>query len=143
MSDLVNRFKDIVNELGESIQLIGDCVVVEKLPKREIKTSGGIVLSSVGHKRQTTGFDINTPEFVRVLWVGPGYFDEEGKDVPLEVEPGNIIEIGKNSVNWFSSFGSIILDVEEGKGVGICRPEHRIKFNDYQSYEKFIKTFEK
>ena len=123
------------------LQIVGDVILVSRMPEREAKTKGGIVMASsmlTGHK-QMTGFDSNPPMFVKVVAVGAGYYDEEtGKDVPLDVTVGNVIEVGQNSVVFFSSFGNIV-DDKKNTGIGISRAnEIRLKFKDEAAYNKFM-----
>lgn len=125
--------------------LIGDVLLVSRIKLPEPKSEGGLVLASsaiTGYK-QVTGFDANKPIFLKVLAVGKGYYNETtGEDVPLDVEPGNIIEVGANSVVFFSSFGNIVDNVDAGQGVGITREaEIRIKFKDQETFEKFLGHF--
>lgn len=125
--------------------LVGDVILVSRIKLPEPKSEGGLVLASsslTGYK-QTTGFDANKPIFLKVLAIGKGYYDEaSGKDVPLDVSVGNIIEVGANSVVFFSSFGNIVDNVEAGQGVGITREaEIRIKFESQEAFEKFLGHF--
>jgi len=125
--------------------LIGDVLLVSRIKLPEPKSEGGLVLASssiTGHK-QITGFDSNKPIFLKVLATGKGYYDEEsGKDVPLDVEAGNIIEVGANSVVFFSSFGNIVDNMDSGTGVGITREaEIRIRFPNQETFEKFLGYF--
>jgi co-chaperonin GroES (HSP10) len=125
--------------------LVGDVLLVSRIKLPEPKSEGGLVLASssiTGHK-QLTGFDANKPIFLKVLAVGKGFYDDvSGKDVPLDVKVGNIIEVGANSVVFFSSFGNIVDNAESGTGVGITREaEVRIKFSSQEEFEKFLGFF--
>lgn len=140
--NLLNKIETAIKEAAEAVEIVGDVLIVQRLPKPEIKTQGGLVLSA-GQQRQVTAFNSNQPEFVKVLAVGKGYYNEDtGADVPLDIKPGYVIEVGKNSVNWFSSFGAIIDNLEAGVGVGLTRDaEARIRFKSEESYNKFMEHF--
>ncbi|HSW10698.1 MAG TPA: co-chaperone GroES [Bacillota bacterium] len=58
-----------------------DRVVVEPLEQEE-KTKGGIVLPDTAKEKPQKG---------RVVAAGPGRYDEEGKRIPMEVKPGDVV----------------------------------------------------
>jgi chaperonin GroES len=58
-----------------------DRVVVEPLEQEE-KTKGGIVLPDTAKEKPQKG---------KIVAVGPGRYDEEGKRVPMEVKPGDVV----------------------------------------------------
>lgn len=139
---LVKAFK----ESREAIKtiIVGDIILVGRLPKQELKTAGGIIVTR-GSARQINAFDSNLPQFVQVLAVGEGFYNEEtGESVPVDLEPGNVIEVAGHAVNWFSSFGVIPDSAERGTGIGITRePEYRMKFKSYDDYLKFMEPFKR
>lgn len=140
--DLQKVFTDAISATGEEFELIGNAVIVSRLPKREIKSQSNLVLSTGDYKQQNS-FAANQPEFVKVLAVGKGYYNEEtNEDVPLEVTPGAVIEVGRNSVNWFSSFGAIMDNIDKGRGIGLTLYENgRMKFKSEEAFNKFMDFF--
>ena len=70
----------------ESIQPLGDRVLVEPLEAEE-KTSGGIVIPDTAKEKQQKG---------KVVAVGKGRF-EDGKLTPLEVKTGDQVLFGRYS----------------------------------------------
>lgn len=145
--EILRRFDTIVKELKNDFVLVGDCLLVEVLPKREIKVSEHIHFAGTpGNQR--TGMESNPPIFVRVLVTGCGYYNEEtGETTELEVVPGNVLEVAANCVRWFSQFGSLQVRGIDGNrhlcGIGLCREaDHHIKFTDYSAYDRFMRHFE-
>ena len=69
------------------IQPLGDRVVVEALQAKE-KTKGGIVLPETAKEKPQEG---------KIVAVGKGRVNEEGKTVPLEVKVGDKVLYGKYS----------------------------------------------
>jgi len=67
------------------LQPLGDRLIVEVLDEEETTTSG-IVLPDTAREKPQRG---------RVLAVGPGSRDDEGKYVPLDVEEGDEIVFSK------------------------------------------------
>jgi len=118
--------------------LPGDVMIVEKIKRKEEKKVGSIFVPP-SQGRQSTAYDSNEPEFVRVLAIGSGYKTIEGKPIKPEVEPGYVVEVGRHSVNWFSSFGDIIEPI-----IGITRQEEArsFRFRDEAAYNKFMEAFE-
>lgn len=70
----------------ESIQPLGDRVLVEPLEAEE-KTSGGIVIPDTAKEKQQKG---------KVIAVGKGRY-EDGKLTPLEVRAGDQVLYGRYS----------------------------------------------
>jgi chaperonin GroES len=68
-----------------NLQPLGDRLIVELLDEEETTTSG-IVLPDTAREKPQRG---------RVLAVGPGSRDDEGKYVPLDVEEGDEIVFSK------------------------------------------------
>lgn len=147
ISSLVQAFIDTQKECDGSFNLTGDVLLVEKVPGQEAKrdvtradgTKTQIYLSS-GTEKKIDGLDMNLPMFVRVLAVGPGFYDDSNSDMkPLEceVEAGDIILIGRMSVNWFSVFGSLISTA--ASEIGFTREsEVRMRFKGQAGYDKFF-----
>lgn len=137
------KMKLAIESVGDALTIVGDCLLVERLPKKEVKF--GSIIAAPSASKQITGFDSNPPEFVKVLAVGRGYYDDDkNKDVPLDLKPGNIIELGRNSVVWFSSFGTVLDNQKDGTGIGLAREsDHRLRFENMEAYNKFMEAFER
>jgi len=68
-----------------NLKPLGDRIIVEVLEDEEV-TSSGIVLPDTAKEKPQRG---------RVLSVGPGSRDDEGKYIPLDVEEGDEIVFSK------------------------------------------------
>jgi chaperonin GroES len=66
---------------------LGDRVIVEPLESEEV-TPGGIVLPETAKERPQKG---------KVLAVGPGARDDQGKRIPIEVKVGDTVLYGRYS----------------------------------------------
>lgn len=124
----------------ETFKLMSDCIIVEIIKDEELKTKSGIILAS-GNKTQINGIDANKPLWGRVLMVGEGYYeiDEEGnkRDVKLETVPGDIVLLGKQSVEYFSVFGKLPNYGETQ--LGLTREgEVRMRFKGQEGFDKFF-----
>ncbi|MCE2926514.1 MAG: co-chaperone GroES [Rickettsiales bacterium] len=64
-----------------NIKPLGDRIVVEAL-EQEDKTAGGIIIPDTAKEKPKQG---------KVLAVGPGAKDENGKRIPMDVEVGDIV----------------------------------------------------
>lgn len=95
-------------EKVKSFRLRGNRVLIEPLPKEEIKTAGGLfVASSLSDHRSTT--EQNRAVLAYVLAVGAGYYDDETKeDVGLDVAPGNIVLVSAFGMRAYSSFPGLV-----------------------------------
>jgi len=71
------------------IKPLRDNVLLE--PIKEEKKKGGIILPETVEKER--------PEKGRVLAVGPGKFDKNGKRIPFDVRKGNVVLFTKYGPN--------------------------------------------
>lgn len=143
-SKYLEAFKAAATEARTSYHLIGDNLLVEEIPEEELKTKSGIVIAT-GDKRMVDGVEANRPVFVRVLAVGEGYYRDSDKEdaspqvVPLDVEAGDIILVGKLSVAWFSAYGNVV--TARGSRIGRCRESDIAqRFKGEEGYAKYFNT---
>jgi len=68
-----------------TLKPLGNRVVVEPIEQEEV-TAGGIVLPETAKEKPQKG---------KVLSVGPGERDEEGKRIPLDVKEGDTVLFAK------------------------------------------------
>jgi co-chaperonin GroES (HSP10) len=136
-SKYLEAFKFAKEQTVDGYQLYGDSLLVERVPEEEVKTSSGIVLAT-SVKNQVGTIAENKPHFVHVIDVGPGYYDADGKDVPLSVSPGDIILVGVNSVKWFSHME---IPNYEPFSIGLTREaEIQLKFKGHDAYRKYFEA---
>ena len=64
-----------------NIKPLGDRIVIEAIEQDE-KTSGGIIIPDTAKEKPKQG---------KVLAVGPGAKDENGKRIPMDVDVGDIV----------------------------------------------------
>lgn len=88
------------------IKPLRDHILIE--PLKEEKKKGGIILPETVEKER--------PEKGRVLAVGPGKIDKDGKRIPLDVKKGDIVLFAKYGPNEIEIFD----DKKEGR---IFRPK--------------------
>ncbi|MDD5557939.1 MAG: co-chaperone GroES [bacterium] len=69
------------------IKPLGDRILVQRLEEAEVK-KGGIIIPDTAKEK---------PMEAKVIEVGPGRRDDDGKLIPLEVKRGDRILIGKYS----------------------------------------------
>ena len=89
-----------------NIKPLGDRVIVEPL-EEEVQTFAGgqLVLPDTAKEKPQQG---------KVLSIGPGRRDEEGKRIPMDVEVGQIVIYAKYSGTTFKTAeGNEILIVKE------------------------------
>lgn len=85
------------------LALRGDRMLVEKLPKEEFKTAGGLFINSSlsDHKSQ---IEMQRGELAIVLACGTGYVDEDGKEYEVDARPGTIILCNGFNYEHYSQF---------------------------------------
>lgn len=130
----LKAFEAIQQKAPESFQLFGDALLVEEIPAEEVKRSSGLVLPVSKAVTNVNGIESNRATFCRVLAVGEGYFDDEGKETPLNVVVGDVILVGRLSVNWFSVFGNVVATTQSQ--IGYTREsEIKVRFRGQAGYD--------
>ncbi len=71
--------------MAQGIKPLGDRVVVKPTPREEV-TKGGIVLPDTAKEKPMEG---------KVIAVGPGRVNDEGKRTPMEVKEGDSVLYAK------------------------------------------------
>ncbi|HUV28242.1 MAG TPA: co-chaperone GroES [Anaerolineales bacterium] len=92
-----------------SIKPLGNRVVVEPEEQEEI-TSGGIVLPETAKEKPQKG---------KILAVGPGERDDDGKRIPLDVKEGDKVLFAKYSGTEIKLDGKKVLILRESDLLGI------------------------
>lgn len=123
---------EILRELGPSTFVLrGAALLVELLPREEIKTAGGLIIATPKDHIKGGSVTAHEVEVGRVLMSGQGYWDDnlttvvdpepaedpEHTDVygsfkaggyePLEVQPGAIVVLPQYSITLMSHFPAI------------------------------------
>ena len=93
------------------IQPLGDRVVVEPLEAEE-KTAGGIVIPDSAKEKQQKG---------KVISVGKGRINEDGKVTPLEVKVNDQVLFGRYSGTEIKIAGTDYLIIKEDDILGIIK----------------------
>ena len=89
--------------MSNSLKPLGNRVVVEPIEEEEV-TSGGIVLPETAKEKPQKG---------TVLSIGPGERDDEGKRIPLDVTPGDIVLYAKYAGTEIKIDGKKLLILRE------------------------------
>ena len=133
-SKYLPAFEKMAAEGKEAFVLNSEFILVEEIAMGEVKSQGGIIMTT--DKKMPDGFGQNKPTLATVLMVGAGYYDDEtGESIPLDVKPGDIVLVGGQSIKWLSYLGPVIS--VEGARVGISTAgEIQLKFNGAEGYQK-------
>lgn len=89
--------------MAMSLKPLGNRVVVEPIEQEEV-TAGGIVLPETAKEKPQKG---------KVLSVGPGDRDEDGKRIPMDVEAGNTVLFAKYAGTEIKIDGKKLLILRE------------------------------
>jgi co-chaperonin GroES (HSP10) len=112
----------------------GNRVVVEVLPKEELKSAGGIILPAAKTHRNTAEDD--RAELALVLLPGSGYAADDGTDVPLDLAPGNVILVSKLAFKYYSEFPGLANYTENAIAL-IRETEVHAKWDSIEAYEAY------
>jgi chaperonin GroES len=97
------RCNELFREVQMNLQPLGDRLIVEVLEEEET-TAGGIVLPDTAKEKPQRG---------RVLAVGPGARDEDGKRIELDVATGDQIVFSKYGGTEFKVGADEVLILRE------------------------------
>ena len=89
--------------MAMSLKPLGNRVVVEPIEQDEV-TAGGIVLPETAKEKPQKG---------KVLSVGPGDRDEDGKRIPMDVNAGDTVLFAKYSGTEIKLDGKKLLILRE------------------------------
>ncbi len=93
-----------------SIKPLGDRVLVQRLEEAEEKTAGGIIIPDTAKEKPQRG---------KVVAVGPGRMNEDGKLLPMNVKIGDEVLFGKYSGSDVKIDGVEYLIIKEDEIYGI------------------------
>lgn len=105
-SKYLAAFKRLKETANDHFILNSDRMVVEILPKEELKMGSIVIASSLKDARNST--EENRAVLAVVLLVGDGYEDDDGNDVPVKYQPGEIIMLPYNSLRPYTQFPMLI-----------------------------------
>lgn len=140
-SKYIEAFKALKEAHNDKFYFTADTILVEKIFTEELKhefkkadgTKAELFLAG-GQEKKIDGLDMNLPTFCRVLAVGEGFVTPGEEEVAVEAEVGDIVLVGKMSVNWFSVFGS--LTSTSRHEIGITREnEIKLRFKGQGAYD--------
>lgn len=140
-SKYLQAFLRLGSEAKDGFELVGDNILVEHIFEGNVKRSSGLELptSSTNNDNWKNAVSQDKPVWVRVLYVGKGYYDDEtGETVPLNCHPGDICLVGRQSTKWFTVFGDV-LDYELNS-IGLTR-ESEIQARFVAGDENYAKVF--
>lgn len=92
-----------------NIKPLGDRIVVERI-EQESKTAGGIIIPDNAKEK---------PKQAKVLAVGAGAKDENGKRIPVDVEVGDVVLFTQWAGNEIKIEGKEYLVLKESDVIGI------------------------
>ncbi|MDX2072948.1 MAG: co-chaperone GroES [Alphaproteobacteria bacterium] len=92
-----------------NIKPLGDRIVVERIEQEE-KTAGGIIIPDSAKEK---------PKQAKVLAVGAGAKDENGKRIPVDVAVGDIVLFTQWAGNEIKLDGKDLLVLKESDVIGI------------------------
>lgn len=103
-SKYLEQFKRLENN-KELYRLNGGRVLIEILPKPELKTAGGIItMAAPANFAKGATFETQAGTVGIVLLTGEGYVDNDGTSYEIDLKPGNIVMVNDFGIKTLSSF---------------------------------------
>lgn len=120
------------------LPLRGNRLLLELLPKPEVKSKGGIVIATSLTDHRSTTVE-NAADIAVVLATGEGYYDENGATVPLDLEVGNVVLISRFGMRTYSSFPGLNEYVADTIALARDSDVHA-KWESLASFEAYIEA---
>jgi co-chaperonin GroES (HSP10) len=135
-SKYLAQFQRLVEKGSDTFTLNGDRILVEVLPKEELKIGSIIMAPNKDHRNQT---EESRACLVLVLLIGEGYVDDDGKDIPLMYKPGEILLVPEPSIRFFSQFPG--LPNYTSNAIGLMREgDAHMSWDNFEQYELYKKA---
>lgn len=139
-SKYIEAFKKLdVQKKDIGFKLNGGRVLVELLPKKEIKTASGLVLSSPDSYKGTS--DNNRALLGIVLLTGDGYIDSDNNEIPIDLKIGSVVVLNEFGVKAYSQFPGV-QNYTRNTIVMTSESEVQMTFDSIEEFEKYEKALE-
>lgn len=102
-SKYLSKFLNLQDK-GEFYRLNGGRVLIEILPKPELKTQGGLIMSAPSGFAKGATFETQSGTMGIVLLTGEGYIDSDGASYAIDLKPGNIVMVNDFGIKSLSIF---------------------------------------
>lgn len=103
VSKYLEQFKRLENK-KDVYRLNGGRVLIEVLPRPEVKSSGGIVLAAPSGFVKGSTFETQTGTVGIVLLTGEGYIDSDGTPYEIDLKIGSIVMVNDFGIKTLSMF---------------------------------------
>jgi co-chaperonin GroES (HSP10) len=136
MTKYLEQFKKLE---GSKYKLAGGRMLVEVLPKKEMKTTGGLIMAAPLNHKGTA--DTQRAVVGVVLMTGEGYVDDDGVDVPMETKVGSVVVLNEFGLKYYSEFPGIAT-YTESKLALTAESEIQMKFDSFDDLAAFEKLLD-
>lgn len=137
MTKYLEQFKKLE---GSKYKLAGGRMLVEILPKKEMKTTGGLIMAAPVQHKGTA--DTQRAVVGVVVMVGEGYVNDDQQDVPMETKVGNVVVLNEFGLKYYSEFPGVS-SYTENKLALTAESEIQMKFDsldDLAEFERLLNT---
>jgi co-chaperonin GroES (HSP10) len=137
----MTKAQQIFSSLAEAnlYELRGDCMIVEELPTEEVTTKGGLIVASARNSYEQHKAD--KPMFVRVLQIGNGWTDEDGRGHEVDFKPGQILLVGPlATVRFFADILGVVSNVADMR-IGVMQGVKENAFMIFDNEEVYKKAY--
>lgn len=131
MTKYLEQFKKLE---GTKYKLAGGRMLVEILPKKEMKTTGGLIMAAPVQHKGTA--DTQRAVVGVVVMVGEGYVNDDQQDVPMETKVGNVVVLNEFGLKYYSEFPGVS-SYTENKLALTAESEIQMKFDSLDDLAEF------
>lgn len=138
VSGYLKAFATAKEKNSKNFELTGDVLLVAIIPQDELVPPSKIIIADGGSK-QVNSLAAKRPVLVRVLEVGPGYYNDDGTTTPCDVQVGDYLLVGPNSAQEISQYGRL-----QNFGrvtLAICNASERlIRWKQEEGFNSYFET---
>jgi co-chaperonin GroES (HSP10) len=119
-------------------RLNGGRLLVEILPKPEVKTQGGLIMAAPKEFARGTTFESQSGIVGVVLLAGDGYVDSDGTSYALDTKPGTVVLLNDFSVRTLSVFPGL-MEYLAGSIAIVDETSVQLQWPSLEAYKQFEK----
>lgn len=129
----LNRFQKLTSS---DLPMRGNRLLLELLPKQEVKTKGGLVIATSLTDHRSTTVE-NAADVAVVLAVGEGYYGDDGEAVPMDIKVGNVVLISRFGMRTYSSYPGVQDYVADT--IALARDSDcHVKWDSIEAFEAYV-----
>ena len=140
-SKYLDQFLNLLDK-KELYRVNGGRVVIEVLPRPEVKTQGGLIMAAPSGFAKGGTFETQSGTLGVVLLTGDGYVDTDGTTFDIDLKPGNVVLVNDFGIKTLSIFPGLA-DYAANSLAIIDETTVQMTWPDFEAFDKYSKALVK